>query len=200
MPVWLDWLHIDLSERAAIFTFERADKLNSFDARLARRLSVELASVAGSGAAGALVLTGSGNWFSAGIDRAPDRVPDSGVTSPVDATAYIDECLTTIRRMQIPTIAAINGPAAGRGTSLALACEFRIMSAGASLRIDAADGDVVARIAGIAPAVALQLSNRPIDAREALSRRLVTALAAPQGALEAALIFAASIERAVRAH
>jgi 2-(1,2-epoxy-1,2-dihydrophenyl)acetyl-CoA isomerase len=84
----------------------------------------------------AVVLTGSGRAFCAGGDLRfalaanPDRPGDSFLV----LTSILHDCIVEIRSMPKPVIAAVNGPAAGAGLFLALACDLRIMAESAYLK------------------------------------------------------------------
>jgi 2-(1,2-epoxy-1,2-dihydrophenyl)acetyl-CoA isomerase len=85
--------------------------------------------------------------------------------------------------MPKPVVAAINGPAAGGGFSIALACDFRIMEASATLRqaytsnglsIDGGGTFALPRLVGLARAMEIAAFDQPISAETALSWGLVT--------------------------
>jgi enoyl-CoA hydratase len=101
-------------------------KVNALDADSLEALATELDAAAGD--AKAIVLTGSGGAFSAGVDLF--RILDGG-------DAYLDRFLpaldNTLRKLfglPVPVVAAINGHAIAGGCLLALACDYKVMSAG----------------------------------------------------------------------
>src|ERR1700745_548436 len=105
--------------------------------------------------------------------------------APLKATALLVsrmEVSRVLHELPKPTIAMINGPAAGAGLALALACDLRI--AGASARLVTAfvrvgfSGDFggsyfLTRLIGTAKARELYFTGRPVEADEALSLGLV---------------------------
>jgi 2-(1,2-epoxy-1,2-dihydrophenyl)acetyl-CoA isomerase len=104
--------------------------------------------------------------------------------------------------MSKPTVAAIDGPAAGAGLSLALACDFRICSRTAKLTTAFAkvglSGDYggtyfLPRIVGPAKARELYLLSPVLSGEEAKAIGMVTELAEPGRVLEAAIRFAAPL-------
>jgi 2-(1,2-epoxy-1,2-dihydrophenyl)acetyl-CoA isomerase len=141
----------------------------------------------------ALVLTGKGRAFSAGQDLKEfgDQAPDYEAhlrkyNRVVEALVYLDK----------PTVAALNGAAAGAGLSLALACDFRLASEEASLttafsRIglvpDSGMTFFLPRLVGYAKALELILLSPRLSAREALELGLVHRVVAPERLLEEAL-------------
>ena len=123
-----------ISEGVATLTLNRPDRLNALSTPIMEGLLEALPRLARDAAVGAIVLTGAGRAFCAGGDvksMAEGRVEHS-----------MEEAVTHLRgRMEVsrllhdipkPTIAMVNGPAAGAGMSLALACDLRI--AGQSAR------------------------------------------------------------------
>lgn len=94
-----------------------------------------------SGDVRALVVTGAGSAFCAGADL-PQLFghPDRSVRDTHDALQDYYRAFLEVRELDIPTIAAVNGPAVGAGLNLALACDLRIASP------DAVFGATFARI------------------------------------------------------
>jgi 2-(1,2-epoxy-1,2-dihydrophenyl)acetyl-CoA isomerase len=115
----------------ATLILNRPDKLNAFTRQMEDELSQALADIAGDGDIRVMVLTGAGRAFCSGGD----------VSEPV-AEVYgggVQNISTTLRRvyrdavlrlynMDIPTIAMVNGVAAGLGFDLSLACDLRVGS------------------------------------------------------------------------
>jgi len=97
--------------------------------------------------------------------------------------ACFHKAVLEIRRMRKPVVAAINGLAAGGGFSLALACDFRIMSQSAVLRqaytsnglsIDGGGTFTLPRLVGMARALEIVAFDRPISSEQALHWGLAT--------------------------
>ena len=102
-------------------------KVNALDAELLERLSTELEQVERSPAR-ALVLTGGGRSFSAGVDLW--RVLDGGEPYLKRFVPLLRQTLTQLFAFPRPVVAAINGHAIAGGCVLACACDYRIMAAG----------------------------------------------------------------------
>ncbi|UYP19730.1 enoyl-CoA hydratase [Rhodococcus sp. Z13] len=122
----------------------------------------------------AVVLTGRGTSFCAGADLSGDVYAEGFTDS-------LAEMLRTIENAPIPVIAAVNGPAIGAGTQLALASDLRVVAPGARFGVPAArlgisvDRWTVRRLASLVgggPARAVFLAAEPIHAEEAFARGL----------------------------
>lgn len=111
----------------AIVTLDRPEKYNSVSGDLSRSL-IEAIARAGTEAR-AMILTGAGKAFCAGADLSGVMSDETG--GP-DLAALIDDqfnpMVQALVDAPVPTIAAVNGVAAGAGLGLALACDVRVMS------------------------------------------------------------------------
>lgn len=164
----------------------------------------------------ALVLTSTGKAFSAGgnIKHMQER---SGVFAgdvyqqQNDYRYGIQQGALALDRLEVPSIAAVNGPAIGAGLDLAMMCDIRIAAADAKfgetfLNLGLVPGDggawFLQRIVGYQRAAELALSGRVIGAEEALAIGLVLEVVAPERvkarAQEMAAAFAAKPPRALR--
>jgi len=119
----------------ARLTLNRPDKLNSFTGEMHAELRVALDAIQADKAIRVLVLTGAGRAFSAGQDLAdPDmaavdgRMPDIGNV----VEANYKPLVLRLQNLRVPTIAAVNGIAAGAGASVALACDLVVAAKSAS--------------------------------------------------------------------
>lgn len=126
------------------------------------------------GGARAVVITGRGSSFCAGADLSGDVYAEGFLDS-------LGEMLRAIQEAPVPVIAAINGPAIGAGTQLALAADLRVVAPGARFAIPAArlgisvDRWTVRRLVSLlggGPARAVLLAAEPVDAHEAVDRGL----------------------------
>ena len=119
----------------ARLTLNRPDKLNSFTGAMHAELRTALDHVQNDKNVRVLVLTGAGRAFCAGQDLAdPDmqkvdgKMPDIGNL----VEANYKPLILRLQNLRVPTIAAVNGIAAGAGASVALACDLVVASKSAS--------------------------------------------------------------------
>ncbi len=136
-------LRAEVDDGVAVITMNRPDRRNALSEAMISALGVVLAQVETDEAVGSVVLTGAGGAFCAGGDvkgmaaRPADRTGGRTGRS-LDAVIHrqrLSQRATSGRlwSMPKPTIAAIGGPAAGAGLSLALACDLRYAVPGAVL-------------------------------------------------------------------
>lgn len=130
-----------LENRVAVITLNRPERLNAMTKSMMQRLVALLAECAVDDTVGCVVLTGAGRAFCAGGDvRVQASTAASGVTETperrTDLLRASMEASRLLHEMPKPTIAMLNGVAAGAGLSLALACDLRI--AGHSARMTTA--------------------------------------------------------------
>jgi enoyl-CoA hydratase len=183
-------LVIDLEERGGIAVV-RLDhgKVNAFDLKLLRGLTAVMGKVAD---APAVVLTGTGSVFSAGVDLR--RIVEGGPAYTGEFLTALSEALLTVFDHPRPVVAAINGHAIAGGCVLAAACDVRLMSGGTigltellvGVPFPVAVLEVMRFAAGTATA-ALALTGRTITPDAACRIGLVNAVVEPDGLLDEAL-------------
>ncbi len=119
----------------ARLTLNRPDKLNSFTGEMHAELRVALDSIQNDTSVRVLVLTGAGRAFSAGQDLADPAMAAVDGKMP-DIGNVVEACykplILRLQNLRVPTIAAVNGIAAGAGASVALACDLVIATKSAS--------------------------------------------------------------------
>ena len=121
----------------ALITLNRPQALNSFTRAMHQELWDALDRIEADKSVRAAVITGAGRGFCAGADLAEfDFEPGPNLVERADPGPVIEQAFNpTVRRLQalrVPTIAAVNGVAAGAGASLAMTCDLAIAAPGAS--------------------------------------------------------------------
>jgi 2-(1,2-epoxy-1,2-dihydrophenyl)acetyl-CoA isomerase len=187
-PPELETLGIEVDGPVGTLTLNRPDSLNAMSPQMISELPAAASWLADRAPIRALIVTGAGrafcsggdvNWFKRGIGE-----EDVDLPSEVRRGAEVlHQAIVDFRRIPYPVIAAINGPAAGAGMSLALSCDIRIASEDAFLaiaygRIGASpDGGMtyfLPRVVGPAKALELALNDPNLDAEAAQAEGLVS--------------------------
>jgi 2-(1,2-epoxy-1,2-dihydrophenyl)acetyl-CoA isomerase len=162
-------------------TLNRPDVFNAFNRGLHAGLHAALEGAADP-AVRAVVITGAGRGFCAGQDlREFSELEGTGMEDALESTYHPN--IRLIRGLEKPVIAAVNGPAAGAGLSLACACDVRVSSTAASfvpgfvgigLVPDSGGSLFLYRLLGFARAFEWMSSNRKLGAEEALAWGVVS--------------------------
>jgi 2-(1,2-epoxy-1,2-dihydrophenyl)acetyl-CoA isomerase len=187
-PPELQTLQLEIDGQVGTLTLNRPDALNAMSPELIGELSTAAAWLADRAPIRALIVTGAGRAFCAGgdVNWFKRGVTDENVDLPSEVrrgAEALHNAIVDILRIPYPVIAAINGPAAGAGMSLALSADIRIASDEAFLaiaygRIGAApDGGMtyfLPRVVGPAKALELALNDPNLDANAALEAGLVS--------------------------
>jgi 2-(1,2-epoxy-1,2-dihydrophenyl)acetyl-CoA isomerase len=166
-------------------TLNRPDVYNAFNRALHTALRAALEEAADSDVR-AVVITGAGRGFCSGQDlKEFSQLPEGGIRTALEETYHPN--IRAIRALEKPVLAAVNGPAAGAGLSLAAACDVRIASdaanfvpgfIGIGLVPDSGGSWFVHRLLGFARAFEWMVSNRKLSAEEALEWGLVSEVVA----------------------
>lgn len=126
---------VDLARDAGVWTLtlDDPDRRNCLDETMCRELSEAADTVAADPGVRALVVTGAGTAFCAGADL-PELFGDTDRPVPVirQQLREIYASFLRFRQLEVPTIAAVHGPAVGAGLNLAMACDVRVAGPRAS--------------------------------------------------------------------
>jgi enoyl-CoA hydratase len=193
-------IHTEWQDRVLVVTIDRPERRNALDHAALDGLLEALAE-ARSGDARVLVLTGAAGHFCAGADL-------SGVEDPT-FVERLHEVLDGLRTLPLPTLAAADGAALGAGTQLAVACDLRLATPGATFGIPAAklglmvDGWTVQRLvsmAGQGTARAMLLAAETLSGTDAHRLGLVQRLGGLDDALDWARATAALAPLTIQGH
>jgi 2-(1,2-epoxy-1,2-dihydrophenyl)acetyl-CoA isomerase len=192
----LNDLIVERRDGVLYLTMNRPDKLNALSDQMIAGLLEELNRAAHDREVGAVVLTGAGRGFCAGgdIGRMRERnegggthaqspsAGEQGIQTRIGQLRRSEEVSLLLHEMPKVTIGAINGPAAGAGLSIALACDLRIASDNARFGTAFArvgfSGDfggtyLLTQLVGPAKARELYFTAEVIGAEEALKLGMV---------------------------
>ncbi|MEN3273891.1 MAG: hypothetical protein V7636_2652 [Actinomycetota bacterium] len=229
MAAMTDHLLAERRGHIAVLTLNRPDRMNTISGPMLNALSKELVAADADQSVRCIVITGAGpRAFCAGLDLQGaqegnafgDARPSGGgsgehADAPRSRAGELDPRTTpptVLHNVDTPTIAAINGGAAGYGLDLALGCDIRVAAENAKLApafvkrgiLPESGGTwLLPRIVGYAKAAELAFIGETIIAKEALDLGLVNKVV-PEGqsldaALEMAEKIAANAPLAVRA-
>ena len=115
---------LEIAEGAARITLDRPETLNAWNEQFGRELLEVVEQVAGDEAVRAVMVTGAGRAFSSGADLREQRGDGGAPDLSRRLRELYHPIIVGIREMPKPVVAAVNGPAAGIGCSLALICDL----------------------------------------------------------------------------
>jgi 2-(1,2-epoxy-1,2-dihydrophenyl)acetyl-CoA isomerase len=183
----LNTMRIEVDGEIGTLTLDRPESFNAMSPEMIGELPVAFGWLADRAKLRALIITGAGpafcaggdiNWFRKGVED-PEIDIVSGVRGGADT---LHQGIVDLQRIPYPVIAAVNGPAAGAGFSLALACDTRICSEEAFFacaygRIGASpDGGMtyfLPRVVGPSRAIEILLNDPNLTAEAALEEKIV---------------------------
>jgi enoyl-CoA hydratase len=166
----------------------RPEQLNAMTAELCQALHDELRRIAADRSCRAVILTGAGRAFCAGLDlhgygSAPDNDGSDDARDRLANQQHMSTLVLALRALPQPVIAAVNGPAAGLGLALALGSDIRFASREAVFRAafinigvsncDMGTSWLLPRLIGASRSHELMLTGRRVDAEEAARIGLV---------------------------
>jgi 2-(1,2-epoxy-1,2-dihydrophenyl)acetyl-CoA isomerase len=199
-----DTVLLDVTEGVATVTLNRPEGMNSLTVEAKVALNEAVGAVAADSRVRALVLTGTGRAFCVGQDlREHAALLAAGDPAPLSTVSqHYNPLVTALAALPFPTIAAINGTAAGAGLGLACALDLRIGAVGAryttafagiGLTADSGLSWSLPRLVGAGRATALLLLAEPFTAEQALEMGLLNMAVAPEQVLPVAQELAARL-------
>jgi len=200
-------LRIDRRDDGVVtLTLALPDRRNAMTGELTAAWSEAVAGLRGDRSARCVVVTGEGSAFCAGGDLSwIAESPDLSVDSIRDRMLPFYRAWLSIRELDVPSVAAVNGHAIGAGLCLALACDLRYVARGAKLsapftqlgmHAGMAATWLLPEVVGMATARELLLTGRAVDADEALRIGLVNGVSEPATLLDDAVAVAGRIAAA----
>ena len=187
-------LGVTREDAVVVLELQREERRNALNLELCQEIHAAVDGAIEGGAtddaARAIVVTGQGSVFCSGADL-------GGVYGPEFLEALYG-MLHHLTRVPVPIIAAVNGPAIGAGTQLAMACDLRVADETAKFAVPTAKNGMavdawtirtLAQLAGTGPARRLMLAAESLDRDEALA----TGLADRAGTLDDAVAWAKEI-------
>jgi 2-(1,2-epoxy-1,2-dihydrophenyl)acetyl-CoA isomerase len=199
---------LDVQNGIATMTLNHPEALNAFGYKLKQDMSValdQLDAAIADRSARCLVITGAGRGFSSGAnlndpDKPPrDREAEARGEAQTELESWYNPTLIRLRELSIPTVAAINGVAAGVGMSLALSCDFKVMAksgfflqafARIGLVPDGGSSWILPRLIGMSRAMELSMLAERLPAEKAAEWGMINKAVEDNAVMDEALAFA----------
>jgi enoyl-CoA hydratase/carnithine racemase len=188
-----DYTHLRLErtgDGVAVLTLDNPDQRNAMSEEMTSSWVAAVDELCADRSVRVVVVTGEGSAFCSGGNTAwIASEPEATVNELRERMLPFYRAWLSIRRLEVPTIAAVNGAAIGAGLCLALACDIRYAAAGARLGVPFVQLGMHAGMGGtyllpeaVGPAHArdLLLTGRIVDAEEALRLGLVSRVIEPE--------------------
>jgi 2-(1,2-epoxy-1,2-dihydrophenyl)acetyl-CoA isomerase len=196
-------VRLEIRESVAFLTLARPDAANTMNLEFGREFLATVLAIEAAPTVRAVLLTGQGKNFCFGGDL------KGMMASGSEVRAYLSELTTNLHagmallaRLDAPVIAAVNGTAAGAGLGLVLAADLAIAArsakfapayTGVGLTPDAGCTFLLPRAVGYKRAMELFLTNRVLDAQQALDWGLVNQVVEDESLAETAAALAARL-------
>ena len=201
-----DLILYTVEDHVATITFNRPENQNTISGPMLAKLSQLLIESDADEEIRAIVITGTGKFFCAGLDLRGSDITDN-LTKENKKPANLDlrnTPPTVLHNLDTPTIAAINGSAAGYGMDLALGCDIRIMTDGAKLAAAFTSRGVVPesggtwilpRLIGWSKASEIIFTGKTLSAKESEDMGLVSKVVNSNEICEEASVLAGKIAK-----
>jgi 2-(1,2-epoxy-1,2-dihydrophenyl)acetyl-CoA isomerase len=203
-----DLIHTERRGAVEIWTLERADRLNALpDPADGEAFATACEAVNADVGVRCVVLTGAGRAFSAGGDLKAmkdrrDLFAGSGADIRDNYRRVVHRIVRSLYGLEVPLVAAVNGPAKGLGCDIAGLADIRIASEAATfgvpfLKLGILPGDggawLMPRNIGYARAAEMLFTARTLDARTAMEWGLVSRVVAPERLMDEAMAIAEEV-------
>ena len=170
--------------RIGVVTLDRPEALNAMRRDMVAGLLEQLLDIERQADVRALIVTGEGRAFCAGVDLKETEadVAEEGQEIARDSVDTLQELTRVLMRLPMPTIAALNGLAVGMGSEISIACDIRVAAPQAYLWFSEAKRSLfqsngvmflLPRMIGYARSLEWMMSTRKIDSTELLASGLV---------------------------
>jgi enoyl-CoA hydratase len=173
---------VDHQDGIVTLTLNHPENLNAMTAEMGDEVTDVMRTLNQDQSARVLILTGAGRAFSAGGAKSTLQSRTTSRSTSTEAPKAFYKRFLSLRQLEIPTIAAINGPAVGAGFCIALACDMRIAAANARMGLNfvrlgihpgMAGTFTTPRIVGMAKACEVIFTGRLYTGEEAFAMGLV---------------------------
>jgi 2-(1,2-epoxy-1,2-dihydrophenyl)acetyl-CoA isomerase len=204
-------VRVEIEGTTATLTLNRPEKLNAYTVRMGEELVDAFRRLRDDPAVRAVILTGAGRAFCAGVDLDLLRAQPPGGGAPGSASAsaprlgeeeFVRSFPAELQAFPKPVIAALNGPAIGVGVTMTLPCDVRLAAEGAKLGLTftklgllpgLGSTHLLPRLVGMARALELVLTARVVEASEAARLGLVSEVVPAERLLPRARELAAAL-------
>ena len=195
-----------VTDRVATLTLNRPERLNALSTPMLDGLLEALPRLAADPGVAVVILTGAGRGFCAGGDvkNMAEGTGQLGMEDAVQRLRGRMEVSRLLHEIPKPTIAMVNGPAAGAGLAMALACDLRVASESARFITAFAkvgfSGDFggsyfLSKLVGSGKARELYYTGEPLDAAQALALGIANRVVADAELAEATMALATRLAR-----
>jgi 2-(1,2-epoxy-1,2-dihydrophenyl)acetyl-CoA isomerase len=204
MGVSYETVLYEVADRIATITLNRPEKRNAYVPQMGDDIVAAFRAAQGDADVRAVILTGAGQGFCAGVDldalKAMQAGQGSGSGPKLGEEEFVRSFPLELLAYPKPVIAAVNGAAIGVGVTMILPCDIRIASERAKLGVPftklgilpgLGSTHLLPRIVGLGRAQELVLTSRVIEAPEAFEMGLVSRVVAADALLAAAREIAA---------
>lgn len=200
-------LNLERDGELAVVTFNRPQSLNALNDGLRSDINAVSAEIYNDDSVRAVIFTGAGRGFCSGADvsgRAPrgEQNASPPQNSRLDQMGWVGRLAMSIYEIGVPSIAAMNGVAAGAGMSIAVACDMRVGSvksrfktvfAERGLSPDSGMSYFLPRLIGYGRAADLIFTSRDVFGEEAYRLGLLDRLVEPEQVLATAKEIASQV-------